>query len=325
MPGIDGAPEPERTTAEPATEQAPSERRCPWCSTVAPADATHCRSCGASLAERESLGGMAIPGVTEVDPAVKVAEQMARARARNATTATPHVLGPLGGVAGGTLGFAIGSAIDSFVLGKVPDHTPPPRPLDPSQTTLRMAERLDRSSADAVWSPYEGELEDDTTDPSALVPDPWADLPEAAADQDGAAGSSGTLGATDVPDEPAAPVANELTPLPAADPWPAGSTESPADQAAPTQPTVMDPWADLPPASIEEQIAGTEFDPWATQDDPGDARFDPWAAQNQPGGVNDPWAADGGPWSEDPWATEGGPWSQDPWAGGDSQGPKKPG
>jgi hypothetical protein len=35
---------------------------------------------------------------------------------------------------------------------------------------------------------------------------------------------------------------------------------------------VMDPWSDLPPVSIADQVAGTEFDPWATT---GEQRAEP--------------------------------------------------
>jgi len=46
------------------------ERTCAWCSATAAAEATHCPACGAALAQRESLGGVVIPGVTDVHPAL---------------------------------------------------------------------------------------------------------------------------------------------------------------------------------------------------------------------------------------------------------------
>jgi len=46
------------------------ERTCAWCSAPAAVEATHCRACGAALAQRESLGGVVIPGVTDVHPAL---------------------------------------------------------------------------------------------------------------------------------------------------------------------------------------------------------------------------------------------------------------
>jgi hypothetical protein len=300
--------------ADPAgqIQEAAEAKRCPWCSAPIVADATHCPACGASLAERESLGGMAIPGVTEVDPAVKDAELMARSRARNANVTQPHVFGSIGGVAGGALGFALGSAIDSLVLGRAPDLTPPPRPLDPNATSISMAERLDSSSTDAVWSPYDESQAGEPTNPAS---DPWADLPQpttgesAAAELTGAADPTGAAQLTPGSDRTPAPPAlepNELVAPPAPDPWADSSAQRWPDGGA-AEPATQDPWADLPPASLEDQIRGTEFDPWAARDDPwasqdaaDAARFDPWAPQNQPGGVNDPWATGGGPWSQDP-------------------------
>ena len=46
------------------------ERTCAWCSAGARPDATHCPACGAALAQRESLGGVVISGVTDVHPAL---------------------------------------------------------------------------------------------------------------------------------------------------------------------------------------------------------------------------------------------------------------
>lgn len=46
-------------------------RTCAWCATPAADDsATTCSSCGAALAQRESLGDVRIPGLTAVDPAL---------------------------------------------------------------------------------------------------------------------------------------------------------------------------------------------------------------------------------------------------------------
>ena len=59
----------------------------------------------------------------------------------------------------------------------------------------------------------------------------------------------------------------------------------PSDQQpAPPPGQLADPWVDLPPPSIQDQIAGTEYDPWA-QPEPPAPEFDPWAV-------------DGGPWSQ---------------------------
>lgn len=46
------------------------ERQCPWCAAPAKPDDTVCSACGAALAQRESIGGVQIPGLTSVDPAL---------------------------------------------------------------------------------------------------------------------------------------------------------------------------------------------------------------------------------------------------------------
>jgi hypothetical protein len=50
-----------------------SDLRCQWCDTVsADAKATNCANCGAALILRESFDGIRVPGLTEVDPDLKV-------------------------------------------------------------------------------------------------------------------------------------------------------------------------------------------------------------------------------------------------------------
>ena len=44
---------------------------CPWCATPAAEGSTRCGSCGAALAQRESIGDLVVPGLTAVDPALK--------------------------------------------------------------------------------------------------------------------------------------------------------------------------------------------------------------------------------------------------------------
>ena len=55
---------------QPGAAEAP--RRCAWCATpVASPEATSCASCGAALAQRESIGDLAISGLTAVDAALQ--------------------------------------------------------------------------------------------------------------------------------------------------------------------------------------------------------------------------------------------------------------
>jgi hypothetical protein len=57
--------------AEAATTAAAASHACPWCATPATDGVTRCATCGAALAQRESIGDLVIPGLTAVDPALK--------------------------------------------------------------------------------------------------------------------------------------------------------------------------------------------------------------------------------------------------------------
>ena len=307
MPGIDGTPEPERATAEsgagPTGEQ-PPQRRCPWCSALAPADASRCASCGASLAEDQSLGERAIPGVTEVDPAVREAELIARTRAKNANSPRPHVLGPIGGFAGGAVGYALGSAFDALVLSRASAYSPPPRSIDPTASSSWTAAKLDPGNTGA-WNPYAEPAAAAGGTPNAASLDPWAGLSAPELRDRESAGPS-----TPAP-VPAPPAGNAPPPPrgPVRQAGTFGDVETMAEAAeeplAPGQ--LADPWSDLPAPSIADQVAGTEFDPWAAAPEPTPAAFDPWATPAPSG--------PGAPAAPDPWSFDGGVWSQDPWAG----------
>jgi len=66
-----GDSQPEVGSAMTDGNETDPSRECPWCSAPVPPDATHCPACGAALSQRESLGDLAIPGVTTVDPALQ--------------------------------------------------------------------------------------------------------------------------------------------------------------------------------------------------------------------------------------------------------------
>lgn len=54
------------------------EARCPWCSSVVPAAAERCPACGAALREGAAATGDDIPGVTQVDPVLRLRRRLAR-------------------------------------------------------------------------------------------------------------------------------------------------------------------------------------------------------------------------------------------------------
>jgi hypothetical protein len=64
--------DPANTTGSPEAAAAPAAGpACAWCGTTNPPDASKCSSCGAALAQRESIGDLVIPGLTAVDPALQ--------------------------------------------------------------------------------------------------------------------------------------------------------------------------------------------------------------------------------------------------------------
>src|SRR5688572_27989355 len=84
-------------------------RHCAWCSAPAANDAITCTSCGATLAQRESIGDLVVPGVTTVDPALALlAAQPLRLRGPS----------PTQGLAGGAIGAAVaGGPVGLAALG----------------------------------------------------------------------------------------------------------------------------------------------------------------------------------------------------------------
>jgi hypothetical protein len=91
-------------------------RRCQWCEAVSPdPKATNCPSCGAALILRESIDGIAIPGVTAVDPELQVYAKkplrIPRGSPSEAVAGPAIAAAALGGPAGlvvlGALGVAV--------------------------------------------------------------------------------------------------------------------------------------------------------------------------------------------------------------------------
>ena len=132
-------------------------RRCAWCEAVAPESATTCAACGAALAQREDLGGLLIPGVTGVHPELAAAAD----RPLHITGPSPSqglAPGLIAAVAApGPTGLAIGAGIAALAaaeyLGVPSGGSHGPADLDavgrPSDSALRMAERLDTQDRDA--------------------------------------------------------------------------------------------------------------------------------------------------------------------------------
>ena len=159
---------------DPLADQVPMGRTCAWCSAAAPMDATTCPSCGAAMAQRESIGELTLPGLTSVDPALLDAD----GRPLHIPGASP-TQGMAGGVmlaamAGGPVGLAalggiaVVGAAEYALAGRGGQGGAPS--LDdlgrPSEVALRALERLDH--------PESGETP--TPEQAALL-DPWRDEP----------------------------------------------------------------------------------------------------------------------------------------------------
>ena len=153
------------------TDELVPASRCAWCSAAAPIGATQCPACGAALAQRESIAGLVIPGVTSIDPALQAIDgQPIHLRGPSPTQGMASGA-MMAAVVGGPVGLAIvgglaaGAAVE--YMGARRDHPGAPEHLDdvgrPSPTTLLALERLEREES--------GEM---PTDPAA---DPWRDEP----------------------------------------------------------------------------------------------------------------------------------------------------
>ena len=149
-----------------------ADRRCPWCSAAAPDSATTCPACGAALAQRESIAGLVIPGVTSIDPALQAIDgQPIHLRGPSPTQGMASgamVAAVVGGPVGLAIvgGLAAGAALE--YLGTRRDRVGAPEHFEdvgrPSPTTLLALERLEREAAG-------GES------PSEPLQDPWRDEP----------------------------------------------------------------------------------------------------------------------------------------------------
>jgi len=170
-------------------------RSCPWCSAAAPEAATQCPSCGAALAQRETIGDLVIPGVTTIDPALQAIDGqpihlrgpspiqgLASGVMAAAVLPGPLALAALGGLA------AVGAA-EYLGAGHHGSERPATGDIgQPSEVTLRALERLEagasddaaaeQSAGDEASGPAPTDVVDPWRDlPATPEPDPWRDLP----------------------------------------------------------------------------------------------------------------------------------------------------
>jgi hypothetical protein len=156
-------------------------RTCAWCGTAATPEATTCVSCGAALAQRESIGDLAIAGLTAVDAALQdydkrplhlrgpsASQGMAPALIVGAMAGGPIGLAAIGGVAAVAaaeyLGASRGGAAAALEnVGK------------PSEVALRALENLDPDG-----TKQESEDQSAATAPADDGRSIWRDLPPVA-------------------------------------------------------------------------------------------------------------------------------------------------
>jgi hypothetical protein len=158
-----------------------------------------CPACGAALAQREDIGGLVIPGVTDVDPALQgLADRPMRIPGASPTQ------GMAGGIAvaaamGGPVALA---AIGGFAAVAAAEYVGARRPggVDApdaahvgelSEVARQALARLERGEAPTGSTPPDGgptaEPAPEAMPEPALVSDPWRDLPRTASDQHEAA------------------------------------------------------------------------------------------------------------------------------------------
>src|SRR5690349_1215477 len=94
-------------------------RTCAWCATPAAPNATVCSSCGAALAQRESIGDVAIPGLTAVDAALQDYDKrpLHLRGPSNSQGMAPALI--VGAVAGGPIGLAAIGGVAAVAAAQV--------------------------------------------------------------------------------------------------------------------------------------------------------------------------------------------------------------
>ncbi|MGD0122743.1 MAG: hypothetical protein ABSC46_09315 [Candidatus Limnocylindrales bacterium] len=166
--------EPEAAAATPAT--------CPWCDAPATPAATYCASCGAVMAQREELGGLVIPGVTEVDPAVQ-SSPVTSVVAGQSGLSSVNLVGAVGGTSAQMVVTGVLLARDHLASGR-----PEVRVEDlgtPSQAALDMARRLREADAAEAPAGAEGEASTGPSLPDASTRRPAPNGTEPDADEPG--------------------------------------------------------------------------------------------------------------------------------------------
>lgn len=131
-----------------------ADRTCPWCSAVATPEATRCAACGAALAQREELGGLVIPGLTAVDPALQALDgqplHIPKASPSQGLAGGAVMAGLMGGPVGlAALGGLAAVAATEYLGagGSRPDLSTIGEPDELAQRVVERLEREERASS----------------------------------------------------------------------------------------------------------------------------------------------------------------------------------
>ena len=165
----------------PGSSGAEAPRTCAWCGTPATAAAASCTSCGAALAQRESIGELAIPGLTSVDAALQDYDKRPlHLRGPSPSQgAAPALI--VGAMAGGPIGLAaiggVAAVAAAEYLGAKRTGAGALEEIGrPSEIALQAIERINDGTL-APTSEREGETE---AGPAADGRAIWDDLPPVA-------------------------------------------------------------------------------------------------------------------------------------------------
>jgi hypothetical protein len=186
----EGDVDPVSTGSESGAAEAP--RTCAWCATPASSpEAKSCASCGAALAQRASIGDLAIPGLTAVDAALQdfdkrplhlrgpsPSQGMAPALIVGAMAGGPIGLAAIGGVAAVAAAEFMGTRRDG--AGSLAEIG------RPSEVALKALEQIDEAGAGAATEPTTAitpEFDFAAADDGRSI---WRDLP-ATAEEEGSA------------------------------------------------------------------------------------------------------------------------------------------
>ena len=166
-----------------------SARTCAWCGTPAAPEATTCASCGAALAQRESIGDLAIPGLTTVDAALQDFDKRPlRLRGPSPSQGMAPAL-IVGALAGGPIGFAaIGGvaavAAAEYLGARRNGGAALENVGKPSEVVLQALEHLDAEAAQQAAPDPTAAVAHDSSGAAAAPADDgksiWQDLPPVA-------------------------------------------------------------------------------------------------------------------------------------------------